>query len=63
MVQFNYLRETRREMANVTWPGVRKTAVFTAIVVVFTLVMSYLLGYVDFALLKGLGLLKHLVTN
>ncbi len=61
MALLSYIKETRNEMSHVQWPTVRKTVIFTVLVALFTLCMAYILGAVDFGLLKGLGLLAQIV--
>lgn len=47
MALFTYLKEVKNEFRHVTWPSTRQTAAFTAIVIVFSLLVAYFLGLFD----------------
>lgn len=47
---FRYLRDTRAEMRNVTWPTRREAWNLTLIVLAVTFVMTVFLGALDFLL-------------
>ncbi len=49
-----YLRDTKAEMRHVSWPTQRQAIVFTALVVLFSVVVSLILGFSDFAFSRGL---------
>jgi preprotein translocase SecE subunit len=61
MALLSYIKETSHEIALVKWPTTRKTVVFTLLVVVFTLAMAYILGFVDIGFLKGIQFIRGLV--
>jgi preprotein translocase subunit SecE len=42
-----YLKETKSELRHVSWPTRRQTAVFTAVVIIFSLVVAAFLGLLD----------------
>ncbi len=44
----NYLKETRAEMDNVSWPSRKKTINFTLVVIVVSLVTAAFLGFFDY---------------
>lgn len=50
----NYLKETKAEMKEVTWPTLAQTITFTVSVIVLSLVVASILGAVDFGLKEGL---------
>lgn len=52
-----FFREVYSELRRVTWPTKRDVAVYTAVVVGFSLVMSAILGAGDFGFLKLVGLI------
>ena len=43
-----YLKETKAELSNVTWPSKKQAAFFTVLVIVISVVVAYLLGFFDF---------------
>lgn len=48
----NYIKETKAEMKNVTWPS-RKSAIYsTVIVIVVSIAIAYYLGFFDFLFSK-----------
>lgn len=47
-----FLREVRTELSKVTWPTRKEILAATAVVVVFTLISSIYLGFVDFIISK-----------
>jgi len=55
-----YIKETRSEMAHVSWPTRRQAVIYTIVVVVISLVTGLLLGLFDsgFALAMKAYLLK-----
>lgn len=55
-----YIKETRSEMAHVSWPTRRQAVIYTIVVIVISLVTGMLLGLFDsgFALAMKLFLLR-----
>jgi preprotein translocase subunit SecE len=51
---FNYLRESRAELAKVNWPSRRDTIRMTFAVIIFTAVFSGFIGLIDYVLSAGL---------
>ncbi len=51
---FNYLKETKAELKEVTFPSMSQTILFTTAVIVISLAVAALLGAVDFGLREGL---------
>lgn len=43
----NYVKETKAELKNVSWPTKRQTVVFTAMVVAVSLATAAFLGFFD----------------
>lgn len=54
---FSYLRETRGELKHVSWPTQRQTMIFTALVIVISIVTALYLGLLDFLLTEGLSMI------
>ncbi|OHA91546.1 MAG: preprotein translocase subunit SecE [Candidatus Zambryskibacteria bacterium RIFCSPHIGHO2_01_FULL_49_18] len=46
----NYVKDTRGELSHVVWPSRRQAIVFTAIVVVVSIVVAAYLGFFDYVL-------------
>ena len=44
----NYLKETRAEMVHVSWPTRKQAIVFTAIVIIVSVLTSVFLGFFDY---------------
>jgi preprotein translocase subunit SecE len=44
----NYVAETKAELKHVSWPTRRQTIVYTAIVIVLSIITGLLLGLFDF---------------
>ena len=44
----DYIKETRAEMAHVSWPTRRQAAIFTVLVIVFSVAVSFYLGFFDY---------------
>ncbi|MBX4181586.1 preprotein translocase subunit SecE [Candidatus Parcubacteria bacterium] len=44
----NYIRDTRGELVHVSWPTRQQATVFTAIVIVISLLVSIYLGFFDY---------------
>ena len=55
---FDYLRETKAELANVRWPTKRQTAIYTALVVCISIIVSIFLGIFDYLFNTGLDLFR-----
>jgi preprotein translocase SecE subunit len=49
-----FLRETKGEMKQVTWPSRRHLFLYTAVVIIFSLILGYMLGAFDTILHAGL---------
>jgi preprotein translocase subunit SecE len=47
-----FLKESRAELKKVTWPTPRQAIASTSVVVVLTVIVSLVLGLVDFGLAK-----------
>jgi preprotein translocase subunit SecE len=43
----NYIKDTRGEMAHVSWPTRRQAVMFTIIVIVVSVITSLFLGFFD----------------
>jgi preprotein translocase subunit SecE len=54
-----FLREVRTEMTKVVWPSRKDTMKMTIIVVVFSVVVAFYLGFADY----GLAKLVQLIFN
>jgi len=50
---FNFFREVKSELFKVVWPSRRDTLRYTITVIIFSIVVSLILGAADFGLLKG----------
>lgn len=50
----NFFDESRREFKRVNWPSRQETTRYTLFVIIFSIVLAVLLGFLDFAFLKGL---------
>lgn len=44
----NYIKDTRAELAHVSWPTRRQAAAFTAVVVVVSILTAVFLGFFDY---------------
>ncbi len=53
-----YLKDTRGELRHVSWPTRSQAIVFTALVIVISVVTAFLLGFFDFVFTKGL---EHII--
>jgi len=51
---FNYFKETKAELKEVTFPTVSQTITYTVTVIVLSIIVAVLLGAVDFGLKEGL---------
>jgi preprotein translocase SecE subunit len=52
---FQFIKDTRAEMANVTWPSRKKTITYTFAVIVISAVVAYYLGFLDMLFSKAIG--------
>ena len=50
----SYLKETKAELAHVTWPTRSQVAWYTLAVIIISGVVAYLLGFFDMAFSLGL---------
>ncbi len=46
----NYIKDTRAELAHVSWPTRRQALVFTAVVILVSLLTAAFLGFFDYLL-------------
>ncbi len=53
----NYIRDTKGELKHVSWPTQKQTVIYTAIVVVVSLLTAAYLGVFDALFTKGLEML------
>ena len=49
-----FLKETKAELKQVTWPTKNQTIVFTILVIAISIVVAYFLGFFDLIFTKGL---------
>lgn len=54
MSLISYLRETQAELKFVKWPTQRQTLVYTALVIVVSVLTALYLGFFDFLFTRGL---------
>lgn len=50
----NYLKDTKVEMRHVSWPTQHQAIVFTLLVIAFSVVVAFVLGFADFLFSRGL---------
>ncbi len=50
----NYLKDTKIEMRHVSWPTQKQALIFTGLVVGFSVVVAFVLGFADFFFSRGL---------
>ena len=55
MSLISYVSETRKELAHVNWPTRRQALVFTVIVIVFSLAVSFFLAFFDLSFTTIVG--------
>jgi len=53
---FDYLRDTRGELANVRWPTKKQTIIYTALVISVSIIVAIFLGIFDYLFNTGLDL-------
>lgn len=51
---FQYIKDTRREMAHVSWPTRAQTAGFTVMVIIISIFIAFYLGFFDLIFTRGL---------
>lgn len=56
----NYIKETRGEMAHVSWPTKRQAVLYTLLVIVVSVATALFLGLADFSFTK---LLEKIIFN
>ncbi len=44
----NYIKDTREEMSHVSWPTRRQSTVFTAVVILVSVLTALFLGFFDY---------------
>lgn len=44
----NYLKDTKAELAHVSWPTRRQAAVFTVVVILISVLTAFFLGFFDY---------------
>jgi len=49
-----YLKDSRAELAHVSWPTQRQAATYTIVVVVVSIIVSLFLGFADFIFTSSL---------
>jgi len=49
-----FLKETKAELKQVTWPTKNQTIAFTILVIAISIVVAYFLGFFDLIFTKGL---------
>jgi preprotein translocase subunit SecE len=49
-----FLKETKGELKQVSWPSRRRLVIYTAVVIIFSLALGYLLGAFDTLFQAGL---------
>lgn len=54
-----FFREVKSEMSKVIWPSRQDTLRYTAMVIVFSLVIAVILGAADLGLIRGLELILN----
>lgn len=52
----DYLKETRGELAHVSWPTQKQTAFFTIVVILLSVATAAFLGFFDFIFTKLLDI-------
>lgn len=57
MSLINYLKETKEELKEVTWPSKRQTTIWTILVIVISTIVAVFLGAIDFGLKDLLSVL------
>jgi preprotein translocase subunit SecE len=50
----NYLRETMGELKQVSWPSQKQAFMYTLLVIVISVFVSFFLGAFDFAFTRGI---------
>ena len=52
-----FIKEAKIELKKVTWPTPKQTMASTAVVIILVLILSVILGIIDFALAKVVKLI------
>ena len=55
---FNYLREVQAEFRHVNWPNRRQVMLYTAVVIIVTLITAAYLGALDYLFT---GIVQHII--
>ncbi len=55
MALMQYLRDTKSELNHVSWPTRTQTAIFTALVMIISVIVSLYLGVFDYLFTNALG--------
>ncbi len=63
MAFLQYLKDTRGELNHVAWPTRVQTLVFTALVILTSILISLYLGFFDFLFTTGLGKVIGVLPN
>lgn len=50
----NYIRDTRAELAHVSWPTQRQALIYTTLVIAISILVSLFLGLFDFLFTQAL---------
>lgn len=58
-----YLKDTRGELRHVAWPTRLQTVVYTALVVILSVVVALYLGFFDFLFTSGLGTIVEMLAD
>jgi preprotein translocase subunit SecE len=57
-----FIRQTRQEMAKVSWPSRRETMISVGMVLVFSIVLGMYFLLIDYVLTKGVALIFRVGT-
>lgn len=44
----NYIKDTRAELAHVSWPTQKQAVIYTSLVIAISIIVSLFLGFFDF---------------
>lgn len=53
----NYLKETKAELKEVSWPTKSQTISFTILVILISVIVAMFLGAIDFGLKEGVSVI------
>ncbi len=59
MAIINFFRETKNEMKHVNWPTRKKTLKYTAVVVLASLILAFILGLFDALFIEIINLIVN----